>query len=166
MSVVVGLITTHHIVLAADTQETAGNQKNLSDSKIFTTSLGICGFVGDAKAQYRIKELLDRNPNPIDIVNWPTEDWGCFYFTADGQGFEIDSPGEVGFFDNRKIVACGTGDQYALGAISGFCLARKITSIETCSLRMLLQMARTAVSAATHWDTRCGGSVESLYLKL
>lgn len=166
MSIVVGLITKHHIVLAADTQETAGKQKNLQDSKLFMTTLGICGFVGHAEAQYRVKELLDLNPDPTQIVNWPVEDWGCFYFTADGQNYEIDSPGIIGFFDNRKIVACGSGQHYALGGITAYCHARKIHSLEDCSLKTLINIAHAGASSAIHWDVECGGEVETLYMKL
>lgn len=166
MSIVVGLVTSHHIVLAADTQETAGKQKYLGDSKIFKTIMGIAGFVGEAEAQYKVQHLLNLHPDPTTIVNWPTEDWGCFYFTVDGKGYEIDSPGEVGFFDNRKIVACGSGQHYALGGISAYCAAKKITSIENCSLKQLQLVAWAGASAAIHWDTQCGGMVESIYIKL
>lgn len=160
MSCILALKTARFVVLAADTQETNGQLKNLTDCKLFDTAFGICGFVGNSEAQYRLKDLLDRNPDPKTIVNWPTEDWGGFYFTFDGQSYELDSPGIVGFFDNLKIMACGSGMQYALGAVTGFLAGKRIHHLENCSLKSLQQAAHIGVSAAIHYDLQCGGRVD------
>lgn len=166
MSVVLGLITPRYIVLASDSQENIGQQKVLNSKKLFRTSHGICGFVGDSEAQWELERLLNNNPDPKAIVNWPTVDWGAFYFTLDGRGYEIDSPGEIGWIEGRHVIACGTGDQYAVGAVGGFCAARNIPDISRCSLKMLTRIAHIGVSAAINWDRNCGGEIQTLYLTL